>query len=150
MDAVTDLMNERQALKKQIEQLQQEKVGQVKESLKGQIIDLGQVKLLVAQTELPDGDSLKSIAFQFKKEYPNLIQLIGAEIGGKPQLTVMIDEPLMESLELNASQLVRDMAKHIKGGGGGQPFYATAGGKDVSGLDNALKHGESVIKEKLA
>ncbi|MDW3191700.1 MAG: alanine--tRNA ligase [Cytophagales bacterium] len=150
VEAVTDLMNERQALKKQIEQLQLEKVAQVKEALKAQIKDLGQARLLVAKTELPDSDSLKSIAFQFKKEFPNLIQLIGAEIGGKPQLTVMIDEPLLESLELNASQLVREMAKNIKGGGGGQPFYATAGGKDVSGLDNALKHGESVVKEKLS
>lgn len=149
VEAVTDLLNERQALKKQIEQLQLEKVGRVKESLKELITKHGQTKLLVAKTVLPDGDSLKSIAFQFKKEFPNMIQLIGAEIDGKPQLTVMIDEPLLESLDLNASQLVRDMARHIKGGGGGQPFYATAGGKDVSGLERALTHGENVIKEKL-
>lgn len=149
VDAVTDLINERQALKKQIEQLQQEKVGQVKESLKSLIQEHNSAKLLVAKTALPDGDSLKSIAFQFKKEFPNLIQLIGAEIGGKPQLTVMIDEPLLDALDLNASQLVRDMARHIKGGGGGQPFYATAGGKDLSGLENALTHGETFVKDKL-
>ncbi len=149
VEAVTDLLNERQVLKKQIEQLQQEKVGQVKKSLKEMISDHGQMKLLVAKIALPDADSLKSIAFQFKKETPKLIQLIGAEIGGKPQLSVMIDEQLIESLDLNASQLVRDMARHIKGGGGGQPFYATAGGKDVSGIESALTYGENVIKEKL-
>lgn len=149
VEAVTDLMNERQALKKQIEQMQLEKVGQVKESLKNLITKHGDKQLLVAKTVLPDADSLKSIAFQMKQEYPNMIQLIGAEISGKPQLTVMIDEPLLKQLDLNASQLVRDMARHIKGGGGGQPFYATAGGKDVEGLENALAHGETVIKEKL-
>ena len=147
VEALTDLLNERQELKKQIEQLQQEKVLQIKTDLKGKISDWNDIKMLVAKVSLPDGDSLKSLAFQFKNEYADLVQLIGADINGKPQLTVMIDESLVKSKDLNASQLVREMAKSIKGGGGGQPFYATAGGKDISGLDQALTHGEKVIKE---
>lgn len=147
IEAVTDLLQERQNLKREIEQLQQEKVAQLKSNLKEQILDWSDIKMLVAKVSVPDADSLKSLAFQFKNEYSNLVQLIGAEINGKPQLTVMIDETLVKSKGLNASQLVREMAKSIKGGGGGQPFYATAGGKDVSGLEEALTQGEHVIKE---
>ena len=147
--AAEDLLEEKQALKKQLEQLQLEKLAQVKESLKGKIKEVGDIQLLVAKDAFPDGDSVKSLVFQLKNECENLIQLIGAEVNGKPLLTVMIDEKLLESHDLNASQMVREMAKNIKGGGGGQPFYATAGGKDLSGLEKALTQGEEIIKKKI-
>ena len=75
--------------------------------------------------------------------------VVGAEIKGKPIISIMISDNLTRDYDLHAGNMVREMAKEIKGGGGGQPFYATAGGKDISGLDAALKKGEELINHKL-
>ena len=124
-------------------------MGGVKEKLKGEIGDHGKAKLLVSKLEVPSADAVKQISFQLKQEFPGLIQLLAADTQGKPHLSVMIDESLLKEYDLNASQLVREMAKNIKGGGGGQPFYATAGGKDVSGIEAALEYGKEVITKQL-
>jgi alanyl-tRNA synthetase len=71
--------------------------------------------------------------------------VLAAEIDSKPNLTVMISENLVKDKGLNAGNIVRELAKEIQGGGGGQPFYATAGGKNASGLDNALAKAKSFI-----
>ncbi len=76
---------------------------------------------------------------------PNLFAVLAAEIDGKPSLTVMIAENLVKEKGLNAGTIVRELAKEIKGGGGGQPFFATAGGSDLSGLDKALDKAKSFI-----
>ena len=87
---------------------------------------------------------MKQVAFDLKREVDNLVLLIAAEINYKPMLTVMLSDNLVQD-GLNANEVIRKMAAAIKGGGGGQPFYATAGGKDLSGLDEALKIGEALI-----
>jgi alanyl-tRNA synthetase len=81
---------------------------------------------------------MKDLAFQLKNEVENLYLVLGADIEGKPNLTVMIAENLINEKGLNAGQIVREAGKEIKGGGGGQPFYATAGGKDVKGIQAAV------------
>ena len=88
---------------------------------------------------------MKDLAFQLKNEVDNLFLVLGADIEGKPNLTVMISENLVNDKGLNASQIVRDAGREIKGGGGGQPFYATAGGKDISGLGAAIEKALSFI-----
>ena len=144
-----DLLEESRQMKKEIESLQSDKLGGIKEKVKSKIADLGKAKLLVSKLEVPNADAVKQISFQLKQEFPGLIQLLAADTQGKPHLSVMIDESLVKEFDLNASQLVRDMAKNIKGGGGGQPFYATAGGKDVGGLDAALEFGKGEISKML-
>ena len=144
-----DLLEESRQMKKEIESLQSDKLGGIKEKVKSKIADLGKAKLLVSKLEVPNADAVKQISFQLKQEFPGLIQLLAADTQGKPHLSVMIDESLVKEFDLNASQLVRDMAKNIKGGGGGQPFYATAGGKDVGGLDAALEFGKGEISKLL-
>ncbi|MCK5207435.1 MAG: hypothetical protein KAQ79_05430, partial [Cyclobacteriaceae bacterium] len=69
------------------------------------------------------------------------------EIGGKPQIAIMISESLISKYDLNAGNMVRELAKEIKGGGGGQPFYATAGGKDINGLKNVVIKANDLVKE---
>ena len=96
----------------------------------------------------PDANSVKKIAFDLKREIDNLILLIGANVGGKSLLTVMIHEELVEQKNLNCSVIIESMAKSIQGGGGGQDFYATAGGKNKDGLTAALEKGIKILKEK--
>ncbi len=149
LKSIEELVNERQALRKEVETLQREKLAATKEKLKGQIEDLGNTKLLVVNETFPDADAIKSLAFQLKNEYKHLIQLIGGVVNEKPLLTVMIDEELVKSHDLNASTIIREMSKSIKGGGGGQPFYATAGGKDATGLKGALDAGKQLLVEQI-
>ena len=92
----------------------------------------------------PSADDMKQVAFDLKREVNDLVLLIAAEINNKPMITVMLSENMVES-GLNANDIIRKMAAEIKGGGGGQPFYATAGGKELSGLEKALEIGEQLI-----
>ena len=93
---------------------------------------------------LPSGDALKKLSFELKNEVNNLFAVLAADIDGKPQISVIIDEALVKDKGLNAGQIVRDLAKNIKGGGGGQPFFATAGGKDISGLDKVVEQAQEI------
>ena len=86
-----------------------------------------------------DNASIKSVAFQLKAQIDNLFLVLGGEDNGKANLTVVISENLINEKKLNAADIIREIAKEIQGGGGGQPFYATAGGKNVKGIENALK-----------
>ncbi len=146
--AVEELVNESKALRKELDQLQAEKLSSLKTNLKSKIREVAGFKILIEKVELPNAESVKNLTFQLKKENPGLVQLLGADISGKPHLSVMIDEPLLETLPLTAPELIKAMAKEIKGGGGGQPFYATAGGKDSGGLEAALELGKEEILKK--
>ncbi len=148
--AVQTLLEERSALQKQVEALQNEKVQQLKDQL------LTKVELvnrdgrpghsrLVERVDVPSADALKQLAYDLKAKVDNLAVVLGADINGKPQLAVMLPDSLIQGRNLNAGQVVKELAKHIKGGGGGQPFFATAGGSDSSGLDAALAHGRELL-----
>ena len=89
---------------------------------------------------------VKDLAFQLKGEVDDLFLVIGADVNGKPNLTVMISDNIVADKGLNAGQIVREAGKEIKGGGGGQPFYATAGGKDIDGLQAAIEKALSFLQ----
>ena len=78
------------------------------------------------------------MAYDLKAVVENMLLVLAADVDGKPQVAVMIDEELVKSKDLHAGKIVKELAKEIKGGGGGQPFFATAGGKDINGLDNVV------------
>ncbi len=148
--AVQTLLDERSALQKQVEALQQEKVQQLKNQLLTKIetvngsAEPGHSRL-VEKVDVPNADALKQLAYDLKAKVDNLALVLGADINGKPQLAVMLPDSLITGRNMNAGQMVKELAKNIKGGGGGQPFFATAGGTDLSGLETALAQGKALL-----
>ena len=89
---------------------------------------------------------MKDLAFEMGGEVDNLFILFGSKQNGKALLTCYISKELAADKSLNAGQIVRELGKHIQGGGGGQPFFATAGGKNPDGIDEALSAAKQYIK----
>lgn len=135
--AITKYIEENSGLKKQVEEFMKEKEAEIKARLIEKIREVNGVKVVQAVLPLP-ADVVKNIAFQLKGQFTeNLFVAIGSEADGKPMLTVAISENLVKD-GLNAGQLVREAAKLIQGGGGGQPHFATAGGKNPENLKGAV------------
>ena len=135
--AIRKYIEENAGLKKQMEAFMKEKEALVKGKLIGNAKDIHGVKVIKAVLSLP-ADSVKNIAFQLKGEFPtNLFVAIGSTDNGKPMLTVAVSEDLVAT-GINAGKLVREAAKLIQGGGGGQAHFATAGGKNADGLSAAV------------
>lgn len=145
LGTIRNLLAENVELKKQIEAFQKENAKQVKEGLKQNMREVNGVNLIAGKVALDNPALIKDLAFQLKGEVENLFLVLGAEINGKPQLTVMISDNLVQEKGWNAGAIVREAGKEIKGGGGGQPFYATAGGKDVQGLQKAIDKAVSYL-----
>lgn len=142
--AVNDLLTKNALLTKEIEQFQKDKAKNVKSALKNSISDYKGIQLLNEIVEL-DGDSIKDILFQFKGEVDNFVGVIGGKEGDKCTLSIIISDNLTKEKELHAGNIIREVSKHIQGGGGGQPFFATAGGKNPNGLKDAM----DAVLEKL-
>ena len=134
--AIKKLVEENAELNKQIEEGKRERIRSIVESIEPTLTEEDGIVLIARQADfLPD--IVKGIAFGLKPKFPNLVFVIGSAVGGKPALTVMLGDEIV-SRGVDASKVVREAAKEISGGGGGQPFYATAGGKDVAGIENAI------------
>ncbi|SHJ03684.1 alanyl-tRNA synthetase [Mesonia phycicola] len=142
--AVTDLQEENTALKKEIEALLKEKAKNVKGDLKNAITEVNGVQFLATEVDL-DAGAMKDLSFQIGGEVENLFMILGSKQNGKALLSVYIDKQLAEEKSLNAGQMVRELGKHIQGGGGGQAFFATAGGKNPDGIAKALEEGKKYV-----
>ncbi|WP_418661148.1 alanine--tRNA ligase [Bacteroides ilei] len=135
--AITKYIEENAGLKKKVEEFMKEKEASIKEKLIENAKEIHGVKVIKAVLPMP-ADAVKNIAFQLKGQFPeNLFVVIGSVFDNKPLLTVMMSEDQVKA-GLNAGQLVREAAKLIQGGGGGQPHFATAGGKNPDGLISAV------------
>ncbi|MBB6003051.1 alanine--tRNA ligase [Arcicella rosea] len=143
--AVKALLEEKAILSKKIEAFESEKLQAIKETLLTKVQAIGEVNVIAEVVSVPNADALKQLAYELKAKIDNLYCVLGAEVAGKPQLAVMIADNLVADKGLNAGQIIREMAKEVKGGGGGQPFFATAGGSDVSGLAKAIEKGKSAV-----
>jgi len=146
LGSVTSLVQQNSELSKKIEDFQRESMKIAKANLKSKILFERGVNIIAQKVDLDNSALIKDLAFQLKGEIDNLFLVLGAEINGRPNLSVMISENIVEEKGLNAGQIVREAGKEIKGGGGGQPFYATAGGKDVAGLDAAIEKALSFLQ----
>lgn len=135
--AVTSMQEQNSALQKQVAQLLKEKAKNIKEYLKNEVIELNGVHFLTKELDL-DAAGLKDLAFELGGEIDNLFILFGSKANDKALLTCYIDKQLVSSKGLDAGKIVRELGKHIQGGGGGQPFFATAGGKKPEGIAIAL------------
>ncbi len=143
--AIESLIQERNELRKEVETLHLEKASGIKNQLLSQFVQKDGVNFLIAQVELPNADSLKKLAYELKNEVANALIILASKIEDKPQIAVILEEGLVTSKGWNAGHLVKDLAKEIQGGGGGQPFFATAGGKDLNGLDKVVARAKEMF-----
>jgi alanyl-tRNA synthetase len=144
--SVEDLLAQNSRLQKQIEEFERKAASGFKEELKNKVQVINGVNIIAEVIHLDSAQAVKDLAFQLKGEVDNLFLALGSVIGGKPSISVMIAENLVAEKGLNAGTIVREAAKEMQGGGGGQAFYATAGGKDVSGLAAAVDKAKSFVK----
>jgi len=143
--SVESLLEENSKLKKELEKVLIEKSSGLKDEMAKKVQNINGINLIAERVALPNADAVKNLAYQLKDIVSDLFLVLATEIEGKPGLTVMISENLVKNRGLNAGNIVRELAKEIQGGGGGQPFFATAGGKDAGGLDKALAKANSFI-----
>ena len=138
--AISKMVEENEGLKKEVEAFIKQSNAQTKDALLKSAETIHGIKLIaVVLPGEEESSTVKDLAFQISGEIPeNLFCVLGSQFEGKPCLTLIISKNLVQSHDLNAGQIVREAAKLIKGGGGGAPHFATAGGKDSSGLEAAL------------
>ncbi len=144
--SVEDMMAQNSRLQKQIEEFERKAASGIKQELKNKIQTVNGVNVIAEVINLDSAQAVKDLAFQLKGEVENLFLAVGSAIGGKPSITVMIAQNVVAEKGLNAGAIVREAAKEMQGGGGGQAFYATAGGKDVAGLAAAIEKAKSFVK----
>ena len=143
--SIEQLQDENASLKKEIEKYQNEKVEIVKQQLRTKVTNRNNVNLLIEKIDGVNGDGLKKIQFDLKNEFDDLFFVAVSVINEKPMVSIIISENLVKVKNLHAGNLVKELAKAIKGGGGGQPFYATAGGTDINGIDTVLRQAEELF-----
>jgi len=144
VEAIEELTKKNATLQKQIEVFQREKAQSVKHELKTKIEGINGVNFLGTKVNL-DASSIKDIAYQLKGETSNFVGIFGGVEEDKCSLTIIIDETLAKEKGLDAGKIIREISKHIQGGGGGQAFFATAGGKNILGVDKAIETFKALI-----
>lgn len=143
--AVVSLQEENAKLKKQLEVLLKDKAKNMKGELAQELQDINGIQFLAKQVDLsPEG--AKDLAYELGTLGNNIFLVLATAEEGKPMLTCYISKELVADKKLNAGQVVRELGKYIQGGGGGQPFFATAGGKNVDGIAEALAKAVEFVK----
>ena len=143
--AVEDLFAKYQQLSRQAEAFEKENAGNLKRELLNLVESINGINFLAQQLKVDNSAILKDIAFQLKGEIENLFLVLAAEIDGKANVHVMISDNLLTEKGMNAGSIVRDLAKAVNGSGGGQPFYATAGGKEPAGIPELLLNARRLL-----
>jgi alanyl-tRNA synthetase len=143
--AIQSLQEENIQLKKQLEILLKDKAKNMKGDLAKELQEINGVQFLAKQVDLnPEG--AKDLAYELGNSFHNLFVVFATAQEGKPMLTCYISKEIVAEKNLNAGQVVRELGKYIQGGGGGQPFFATAGGKNVDGISEALTKAIDFVK----
>ena len=143
--AVQSLLDENAALKKQVEKFVAQQAAAEKATWKAAVKEINGINFLAIKTNL-DTNAAKQNAIDLTNEIENAFIVVGTNDAVKPSITISIAKNLVAEKGLHAGNIVKEIAKHINGGGGGQPFLATAGGKEVAGLDAALVQAEEFVK----
>ena len=143
--SVESIIEENSRLKKELEKSVLEKAGNMKHELAQKARQINNISFIAEKVDLPNAEAVKNLAYNLKDIVENMFLVLGADFDGKPSLTVMISENLVKERGLNAGTIVRELAKEIQGGGGGQAFFATAGGKNPAGLTAALEKAKQYV-----
>ncbi len=133
------------AIQKKYEELLAEKAIKLKNELIQKLYQYKNYQLIAAKIEVDNPDMLRDLTFKLKNHSPFTVVLLATTLNNKAQIALGISDNLIKEKNLNAAQLVKELAKEIKGGGGGQPFYATAGGPDINGIPIVLKKIETIL-----
>jgi len=144
LKSIITIQEENSDLKKQIQTLLKEKGKNLKTALKNEISEMNGVNFLAKLIDF-DANGIKDISFELGGEFDNLFLLLGTNQNGKALLSCYISKGLVTSKNLDAGKIIRELGTYIQGGGGGQPFFATAGGKNPDGLSEALSKGKDYI-----
>jgi len=143
--AIEQLIEQNQEMNHQLDSLKKEKLIQLKQELISKKVDKGGINLIAEKIEIDSAASMKDLSFQIKQGIDNLVLILAADIQDKPNISVMISDNLVKEKNYHAGNMIKEMAKKIEGGGGGQAFFASAGGKNVAGLNEAIEVGKMMI-----
>jgi alanyl-tRNA synthetase len=144
--AVHTIQEQNEQMRKALAAMNHEKSLSLKNDLVKSVQKIGDVNFIAHKSSDLDADSIKDLAFTIKNEVADLFLILGNVVDGKAGLTILISDSLISGKGLNAGQMIREIAKEINGGGGGQPHLATAGGKNPEGLVNAFEKAKSFIE----
>ena len=142
--AIESMQTEVASLKKEIQGLAKLQLQAIKEQLAGELETLNGIQFLATEVDL-DAGLMKDLAFDLGQNKDALFLVLASSKGGKPLLSCYISKELVAAKDLNAGTIVRELGKYIQGGGGGQAFFATAGGKNTDGIAAALKAAREMI-----
>ena len=142
---VYSLQEENKTLKKQLDDMIIAQVSNLQEHLVTHFENVNGVNFLAEKLSIGDSKAIKTMAYNLERQVGNALIVFGFVSKGKPQIMVTVSEPLTKEDYLHAGKIVKELAADIKGGGGGQAFFATAGGTDARGIENALAKAKSLI-----
>lgn len=142
-----NLLEEKAQLEKKIEKLHQDQTNKLKDELAARAVHKNGAHIIVEKVSLPSADALKNIAYALRNQFDDLLLVLAAEIDSKPVVAVMLGEKLAAAKTYHAGNMVKELAREIDGGGGGQPFFATAGGKNLKGLDAVINKVRQLIEK---
>ncbi len=148
-ESVEKLLTENASLRKTVEKYKSRIAGDIIRDLIEKARQINDFKFISGQIETDSAETLKSIAFELRKIPADSIAVLGSPIGDKASLIVMVSDRLVKEKDLSATDIIREIAGEINGGGGGQPFLATAGGKNPGGIQNAIMRAEKYVREHI-
>ena len=143
--AVRDALEDKKENEKKLQELEQQQISQLKEKLLAEAKSIDGIRCIVSRVDLP-AKMLKDLAFHLEKSLGKALIVLGAGLDGKATLSIMLSQSVIDEKGLNAGQMIRTLAPHIGGGGGGQAHFATAGGSNIPGLEKALSASLSLLE----
>jgi alanine--tRNA ligase len=145
-ESVEKLIAENNSLRKTIERYQAQSAGATLKELEENAVIIKNIRFISGEIETDSADTLKAIAFEMRKGSDNVVVVIGSAIGGKANIVVMVSDNLVKDKNINAVNIIKEISGEINGGGGGQPFLASAGGKKPEGIKNAISKAAEYLK----
>lgn len=147
--AVKGALEENSKLSKQVDRFQRNMLGITAKGLESKMERIGDYFMAISKINLDNPAQIRELAFNIRSRFPKVCLILGAEIDGKAHLGILLADSLVKDSGLNASTMIREVSREIQGGGGGQPFFATAGGKNPAGIEKALEHAKKIITDVL-